>query len=194
MKHPLSPACLAIALLCATAPNLSAAASSSGSAAPLAKGLAGKLVTVSKGEKRGSGKITPYDDTALEGLKYIAIYFSAGWCPPCHRFTPSLVKDYPKLKALNPNFELVFASNDKNENEMLSYMLEFKMPWPAVEFDKRRLAPLGRYKARGIPNLVFIEAATGNVISASYKGNEYIGPDSVLRDIWKTLKKEASAK
>src|SRR4051812_39251929 len=42
----------------------------------------GKLVAL-------SGNITvPAKDTAVGDPKYFALYFGAGWCGPCHKFTP----------------------------------------------------------------------------------------------------------
>ena len=47
--------------------------------------------------------------TALQGKKFIAIYFSAHWCPPCRRFTPMLVQSYTQMKEAGKNVEIVFA-------------------------------------------------------------------------------------
>ena len=45
---------------------------------------------------------------ALKG-KYVGVYFSASWCPPCKRFTPKLVEAYTNhLKG--KNLEIVFVS------------------------------------------------------------------------------------
>jgi len=45
---------------------------------------------------------------ALKG-KYVGVYYSASWCPPCQRFTPKLVEAYSSnLKG--KNFENVFVS------------------------------------------------------------------------------------
>uniref|UniRef100_A0A915EQB6 mitogen-activated protein kinase kinase n=1 Tax=Ditylenchus dipsaci TaxID=166011 RepID=A0A915EQB6_9BILA len=37
--------------------------------------------------------------------KIVALYFSAGWCPPCRNFTPKLKKFYDAVKAAGKNFE-----------------------------------------------------------------------------------------
>lgn len=45
---------------------------------------------------------------ALKG-KFVGVYFSASWCPPCQRFTPKLVEAYTSsLK--DKNLEIVFVS------------------------------------------------------------------------------------
>lgn len=125
-------------------------------------------------------QLESFDDKKLQGIRYYGIYFSANWCPPCHRFTPDLVAAYKKIKKKSPNFELIFVSSDKNEDEMLSYMKDYEMAWPAVKFSKRRsLEFLKKYQARGIPNLVFVDAG-GNVLLQSYVNGQYVGPSAVL--------------
>merc|ERR1711939_561034 len=47
------------------------------------------------------------DQLCANGL--VCLYFSAHWCPPCHRFTPEFSKFYREAKAAEPNFEVVFV-------------------------------------------------------------------------------------
>jgi len=68
--------------------------------------------------------------SALAG-KYLALYFSAHWCPPCQRFTPELAKFY-EANAKNLNLEIVFVSRDKNNAEFKKYFEH--MPWLAISF------------------------------------------------------------
>ena len=37
-------------------------------------------------------------DTSTFDDKYLMLYFSAHWCPPCKAFTPELVKVYNKVR------------------------------------------------------------------------------------------------
>jgi hypothetical protein len=46
----------------------------------------------------------------------IALYFSAGWCGPCHQFTPELVKFYNEMKQI-PGFEVVHESRSGPERD-----------------------------------------------------------------------------
>ena len=148
----------------------------------LAGKLQGDLVTF-KGRK-----FEKFTAASLAGKKYLAIYFSAAWCGPCRAFTPDLVKWYKRKKSKLDQFDIIFDSSDRTEEAMLDYMKEDKMAWPAVAYDKRSKSPLKKYKGRGIPCLVVIDAA-GNVVAHSYEGKTYIGPRKVLKDLDKLLKR-----
>ena len=101
------------------------------------------------------GKAEPFK--AGEKPKFTAVYYSAHWCPPCRAFTPKLVDWYKDFKAKHANFELVFASSDKDETAMLDYMKETNMPWPAVKFGEKKAAGPDKFAAGGIPYLVLID-------------------------------------
>ena len=144
--------------------------------------LAGKLV-----QAEGSG-LRPVAADRLGRVKFYAIYFSAGWCPPCREFTPGFVDAYRKIREVYPEFETVFVSNDKSPAEMAAYMRDDRMTWPAVRWDAiQGLKEITRYAGSGIPCLVLIDA-DGKVLSDSYRWGRYVGPDAVLEDTWKLLK------
>ena len=144
--------------------------------------LTGDLVSLQE------GKVKKFDDAPLAQAKFFAIYYSAEWCPPCRAFTPDLVKWYRHAKPQNPQFELIFVSSDNSEQEMEHYMTGDKMPWPALSFEKKRTnRTLTHYAGRGIPCLVLVDAQ-GKVLSHSYEGETYVGPQKVLKDIEKTLR------
>ncbi|KAG6544785.1 hypothetical protein Mapa_013811 [Marchantia paleacea] len=94
--------------------------------------------------------------SSLEGP--IAIYFSAHWCPPCQRFTPTLAKCYNQLKSEGKYFEIVFVSWDKDEDAFDHYF--GSMPWLALPFsDKKGKKVLEKvYDVQGIPNLVILDS------------------------------------
>ncbi|MEO7167525.1 MAG: thioredoxin-like domain-containing protein [Spartobacteria bacterium] len=148
--------------------------------------LKGKLVAL-----RGKSAL-PYDSPDLPQAKYIALYFSAGWCGPCHKFTPDLVQFYNELKPKHPEFEIVFMSRDTGANAMEKYMAEMAMPWPAVRYSAAKNdRALTKYAGSGIPCLVLLDAK-GTVLSDSYVNKEYVGPTKVMRDLKKILTGDAS--
>merc|ERR1711939_569377 len=53
--------------------------------------------------------------------KYVMLYFSAHWCPPCKRFTPELAKTYAAIKAQRSDMELVFVSGDRSKEAFNEY-------------------------------------------------------------------------
>lgn len=143
--------------------------------------LSGKLVTFN------GKKFEKFDASQLGTKKYLAVYFSASWCPPCRRFTPELVKMYKRKKSARDAFDVIFVSNDKTEEDMLGYMKEDDMEWPAIAYDQIKRNPLSKYGGNGIPRLVLLDEK-GTVVSDSYEGEQYVGPTKVMKDLEKLLK------
>lgn len=115
--------------------------------------------------------------------EFYALYFSAGWCGPCRRFTPDLVDFYDRYHDRYGNFEVIFVSSDRSEEDMAGYMEDAEMPWPAVEFSrKQRARSLTRHAERGIPNLVVVDR-DGKVLAKSYVDGNYVGPREVLDEL-----------
>lgn len=105
---------------------------------------------------------------ALKG-KYVGVYFSASWCPPCQRFTPKLSDAYAKhLKA--KNLEIVFVSADRDAEAFSSYFS--KMPWLAVGYDDKQLKDMYNdlLDVEGIPTLA-IFSPDGELITEEAVGN-----------------------
>ena len=130
-----------------------------------------------------NGTVNRFDDEALEKKKLIALYFSAHWCPPCRKFTPQLVDYYNRVVSQHPEFEIIFVSNDRSQFGFETYLKETQMPWPAIDFQKvANKAAINKYAGNGIPDLVLLDAS-GKVVSDSYAGKEYLGPQKVLADL-----------
>jgi nucleoredoxin len=172
-----------VALLSALALGLVSTARAEGIAAE----LNGRLVSL-------KGRTTvPYPGAELAHAKYIALYYSAGWCGPCHVFTPALVEFYKKMKPQYPDFEVIFVSQDRSEKEMQSYMLEMSMPWPAVRYDFAKSSQaLNKYCGPAIPCLVLLNDK-GEVISDSFADGKYLGPGKVGNDLQSLLAAEPPA-
>ncbi len=135
--------------------------------------------------QKGIIKASPNTSTP----KYIAIYYSAHWCPPCRAFTPKLVNFYNKNKG--ENFELIFVSSDENQSTMNKYITGDKMPWLVLPYNKVKTSPMWtKFAGRGIPCLVVINSK-GKVLLDSYKGSSYIGPHQVMNDLQKLISQDA---
>lgn len=122
-------------------------------------------------------------------IQYIAVYFSAHWCPPCRKISPVLVQYYNDILTAEQKqkVEFVFYSWDHSASDMKGYMSEYNMKWPAVTYNSELLAHYN--EGRGIPCLMILDAETGEVISDSYVGDEYRGPIPVLQELNALLEK-----
>jgi len=118
----------------------------------------------------------------VSGVKYWAFYYSAAWCPPCRTLTPKLIEFYRQFKPTHPNFEFVFISHDLSEGDMLANLRDGAVPWPAVRFGDIDRTKLDHYCGEAIPDLVLVDAQ-GKVLSDSYDGWTYRGPEKVVADI-----------
>lgn len=116
------------------------------------------------------GKKQPF--TMWAGTEYVGYYFSASWCPPCRKTTPPLVEEYQRmLDAEGMPVEIVLVGADRSEEDMLRYMEQYGMKWPAVQFGKEGM--LEGYASEGIPHFVLVERKTGKAIAYG------TGPDDI---------------
>lgn len=91
--------------------------------------------------------------------KYLMLYASAHWCPPCRYFTPKLSEAYTKMKAERDDFELVFVSSDRDENAFNEYF--DTMSFCALPYEHREAkATISKiFKIQGIPTLIMLGPA-----------------------------------
>lgn len=141
----------------------------------LAKIFDGKLVD-------GEGKPVKTDN--LKKAKYVAVYFSAHWCPPCRAFTPKLVK-FVEDNRKDGNFEVVFVSSDRSKKDMLEYMSGTKMAWGGVLRRDAKIEDVGA-GFNGIPHLRVFDAEGKVAIDTDYDKGVY--PATVLEKLKAKLK------
>lgn len=115
--------------------------------------------------------------------KYYLFYYTASWCGPCHKFTPSLVEFYNKYKPANRDFELILITCDSDEKAMEEYAAELKMPWPQLKLSKTdKFKKEFQHPGGGIPNLVLTDLK-GKLLKTSYEGKTYLGPTVVMNHL-----------
>jgi len=123
--------------------------------------------------KGTDGETVGVEELKGEG-KYIGLYFSAHWCPPCRKFTPALVDAYTShLKA--KSLEVIFVSSDRDQASFVDYFSS--MPWLAIpQGDPRKGKLSKRFGVSGIPSFVIVDAATGETINGSARGKVSADP------------------
>ncbi|XP_046326261.1 nucleoredoxin-like [Haliotis rufescens] len=106
--------------------------------------------------------------------KYVGIYFSAHWCPPCRGFTPALAQFYNTMKK-SGQLEIVFVSSDRDQASFDNYYKE--MPWLALSFEDREMkAKLCQtFEVTGIPCFVLMDGSTGKLITKD--GRSHVASD-----------------
>jgi|HubBroStandDraft_1064217.scaffolds.fasta_scaffold168096_2 thiol-disulfide isomerase/thioredoxin len=104
-------------------------------------------------------QLTPFKSDDFLKARYTILYFSAGWCIDCRKFSPSLVSAYDAQQKGADRFEVLLLTRDKSEKDMLQYMRHTKMKWPALAFDKVAGADDLKkfYSGYGIPCLTVID-------------------------------------
>jgi thiol-disulfide isomerase/thioredoxin len=121
--------------------------------------------------------------------KYYLFYYTASWCGPCQKFTPSLVEFYEKNKPGNSDFDVILITSDSDEESMEEYALDKEMPWPQLKLSKvEKFKREFRHPGRGIPNLVLTDLE-GKLLKTSYEGEKYVGPAVVMNHLESLLKK-----
>ena len=124
----------------------------------------------------------------VKPAKYYLFYYTASWCGPCHKFTPSLVQFYDKYRPKGNDFELVLITADSDESAMEEYSAEFKMQWPQLKLSKAdKFQQEFKHPGTGIPNLVLTDTQ-GNLLKTSYENGTYLGPTVVMNHLEKLLK------
>ncbi|KAI9344263.1 thioredoxin-like-domain-containing protein [Obelidium mucronatum] len=124
------------------------------------------------------------------GKEYIALYFTASWCPPCRAFTPVLI-DYYLQPHIQEKLDVVVVSSDREESAHDEYFA--KMPWlslPYVDRDRKKVLA-ETFEVKGIPTFVLISAATGQVITKELrffvekdpKGHFFPYPEKSIRTV-----------
>lgn len=136
-----------------------------------------------------NGKSLKADKEMAKPSKYYLFYYSASWCGPCHKFTPSLVDFYNKNKPGNSEFEVILVTSDSSDDDMDQYATEFKMPWPHLKLSKvEKFKKEFKHPGGGIPNLVLTDTQ-GKLLKTSYEGATYLGPAVVMNHLGTLLKK-----
>ena len=118
--------------------------------------------------EKGSKKIK-VSETNLPSAKLLMIYLTMTNCPPCNEFTPLLTELYGDDDNVeNKNFEVVAIVAEPDETKYNEYISN--MPFHVLPHkDSRCKAISKKYKVRGIPRLIVLNAQTGEVVNDNAK-------------------------
>jgi thiol-disulfide isomerase/thioredoxin len=120
-----------------------------------------------------SGKsLKSFKDLKKPG-KYYVFYYTASWCPPCQKFTPTLVDFYNQNK--NERFELVLITSDRDEDAMEEYARSKDMPWPQLKLKKAQdFKKKFQHGVSGIPSVIVCDLE-GNIVTTQGRDLSVLG-------------------
>jgi nucleoredoxin len=134
------------------------------------------------------GKLVPFNSDKFLQAPYTILYFGAGWCPDCRKFSPQLMNAYDRQPTSGKHFEVLMLSRDKTAEAMLQFMRSEKMKWPALAFGADAAArDFDRYySGHGIPYLTVIDSS-GKIVAQSKDDQDAM---QVLQAVEDLLKKQ----
>ena len=90
-------------------------------------------------------------------------YYTMHNCPGCREFTPLLVELYREVNEHEKMMEVIGFITDRDENLYNEYYEE--MTWPAMPIKDKRIKEIAKkFQIKGLPVLIVLSAATGEVI------------------------------
>merc|ERR1712032_1256468 len=122
--------------------------------------------------------------------KRVALYFSAGWCPMCTSFEPSLLKFREAADSSGKPVEIIYVPSDRSEADAKKRTAALNMMSVAVGEEADALktrfkvwagaesAKLGTGRPCGIPALVVLDRKNGEELAflpAESRGSESLG-------------------
>lgn len=108
--------------------------------------------------------------SSITGEKYILLDFWAGWCAPCRRENPHLVKLYNQFK--DKGFDIFGVSLDRSKEEWLDAISADGLQWHQVSDVTGWENPVAKmYGVQSIPANLLI-SPEGKIIAKNLRGEE----------------------
>lgn len=101
--------------------------------------------------------------------EYFIYLYSAGWCGPCRRVMPHIVRFYKETLSKDKRLEIILVNVDRTEEEAKAYLAHYDADFYTImginpEVEKQ--LP-GAYQVRAIPHYIAVDK-NGNRISGGH--------------------------
>lgn len=117
----------------------------------------------------------PHTSASLEASRYFVFFWGANWCGWCHKVSPELAAFVNRHRDQLRDTTIVMLNGDQQDSEMLKYMNEKKLPWPAVrQADWKRVPYLAFTHEGSFPQLLITDRH-GRIVYNGFGG----GPENI---------------
>ncbi len=117
----------------------------------------------------------PHMAANLETSRYFVFFWGANWCGWCHKVSPELAAFVNRHQDELRETTIVMLNGDQQDAEMLKYMNEKKLPWPAVrQADWKRVPYLALTHEGSFPQLLITDRH-GRIVYNGFGG----GPENI---------------
>jgi len=115
---------------------------------------------------------------ALSSKRFVLLYFSASWCPPCRAFTQILS---PWVREHANDVAVVFVSQDRSESDMRAYVSHKGFLCIPYNDSARQQLPQ-MMQVSMLPTLVVVNAQTGAYVTDWGRSAITKNPDGCIED------------
>ncbi|XP_043288862.1 probable nucleoredoxin 1-2 [Venturia canescens] len=100
----------------------------------------------------------------VRDVRYVILYYSASWSPPCQTLLPRLKEIYENAKTHDILLEVIFVPSDHDNEEMTRHFSVHHGPWYAVPVGSLAKAMRKKFHIVSIPTLIVL-SKDGKVIT-----------------------------
>lgn len=112
---------------------------------------------------------------AIDQSEFFVFFWAANWCGWCQKVSPELSAFFNKHRAGLQHVTMVMMNGDKQESEMLKYLREKELPWPAVRMRDWTNVPYWSATHEGGYPQLLVTDAHGRIIYNGFGG----GPENI---------------
>ena len=106
----------------------------------------------------------PVVPASLDRTRAFVFFWGANWCGWCHKVSPELADFIRKHEDKLGDVTVVMMDGDKQDSEMLKYMQEKKLPWPAVRMSDWNRVPFFNFTHEGSYPQLLITDRYGKIL------------------------------
>lgn len=111
-------------------------------------------------------ELTPISGSFNKDADYFIYLYSAGWCGPCRRVMPQIVRLYKENLSKDKRIEIILLSLDHTEEKAREYVAHYDADFFAASGRDPKVDKLpGAYQVRGIPHCIAVDKNGNRIFS-----------------------------